>query len=78
PDQIAFDDGGGLWVGLKLDGELEAAGIGRLSPAQLGMSAGIGMPVKPATVVNSKSIGTGLPVAFFPAAKGLPLFHALP
>jgi hypothetical protein len=77
-DQIAFDDGGGLWVGLQLDNALEAGGIGRLSPAQLGVSAGPGMPVKPATIVNSKSIGAGLPVAFFPAAQGLPLFHALP
>jgi sugar lactone lactonase YvrE len=78
PDQIAFDDGGGLWVGLSLDADLQAGGIGRLSPAQLGVSAGIGAPVKPEIVVNSKSIGSGLPVAFFPAAKGLPLFHALP
>lgn len=78
PDQIAFDDGGGLWVGLKLDGELEAAGIGRLSPAQLLVSAPAGAPASPAVTIYSKSIGTGLPVAFFPAPAGLPLRHSIP
>jgi hypothetical protein len=78
PDQPAFDEGGGLWLGLALDGELEAGGIGRLSPAQLGMSAGPGEPVTPAIVVNSKSVGSGLAVSFFPAPAGLPLYHAIP
>jgi hypothetical protein len=78
PDQIAFDDGGGLWVGLKLDSELEAAGIGRLSPAQLLVSTEPGEPVSPATTIYSKSVGTGLPVAFFPAPAGLPLYHSIP
>jgi sugar lactone lactonase YvrE len=77
-DQIAFDESDGLWVGLALDGDLQAGGIGRLDAAQLGMSAGAGDPATPAIIVNSASIGSGLPVAFFPAPAGLPLFHSIP
>lgn len=72
PSQIAFDDGNGLWLSLD-DGR-----FGRLSPAQLGVSAGPGKPAAPATIIKSGSIGAELPLAFFPAPSGLPLYHSLP
>ncbi len=76
--QPAFDDGGGLWLGLGVDTDLDAGAIGRLSPAQLTTSAGPGAPVTPDVVVHSSSVRAELPLAFFPAAEGLPLYHALP
>jgi streptogramin lyase len=72
PSTPAFDDGNGLWLAL------ESGRFGRFSPAQLGMSAGGGTPVTPAVVIDSGSVGAGLPVAFFPAPVGLPLFHSIP
>jgi sugar lactone lactonase YvrE len=72
----AFDDGGGLWIGLA---NTAAGGtFGRFSPEQLTMSTGTGAAVTPEVLITSISVGTDLPVAFFPAAEGLPLFHALP
>jgi hypothetical protein len=72
----AFDDGGGLWLNLSSD----ALGgtFGRFSPTQLGMSSGTGMPITPDVLITSASVSTELPVAFFPAPAGLPLFHSLP
>jgi hypothetical protein len=76
PNTPAFDDGGGLWIGLA---NTAAGGtFGRFSPEQLTMSSGTGDPVTPEVLITSTSIGADLPVAFFPAAEGLPLFHALP
>jgi hypothetical protein len=72
PATPAFDDAGGLWVGLA-DGN-----FGKFSPAQLMVSKGPGAPVTPAVLISSDSITTGLPVAFFPAPAGLPLYHSLP
>jgi hypothetical protein len=72
----AFDDGGGLWIGLA---NTAAGGtFGRFSPEQLTVSSSTGDPVTPEVLITSTSVGTDLPVAFFPAAEGLPLFHALP
>lgn len=70
--QPAFDDGSGLWLGL------DAGRIGRLSPAQLGTSSGPGKPTTPSVIIQSDSIDSLLPVALFPAPKGLPLFHSIP
>jgi len=42
------------------------------------MSTGTGGAVVPDTLITSASIGTGLPLTFFPAPAGLPLFHSLP
>ena len=72
PSTPAFDDSDGLWVGLA-DGN-----FGRFSPAQLGVSEGPGKPVSPSIAISSASITTGLPLAFFPAPAGLPLFHSIP
>jgi hypothetical protein len=72
PSTPAFDDSNGLWVGLA-DGY-----FGRFSPAQLGVSKGPGMPVTPSVLISSASISTGLPLAFFPAPAGLPLYHSIP
>jgi hypothetical protein len=72
PATPAFDDDNGLWVGL-------AEGyFGRFSPAQLGVSKGPGAPVSPSVLISSASISTGLPLAFFPAPAGLPLYHSIP
>jgi sugar lactone lactonase YvrE len=76
PNAPAFDDGGGLWIGLS--NTTEGGTFGRFSPEQLTMSAGTGDPITPEVLITSTSVGTDLPVAFFPAAEGLPLFHALP
>ena len=72
PNAPAFDEGNGLWL------SLDTGNFGRLSPTQLGASAGTGAPVAPALIISSNSVGTDLPVAFFPAPEGLPLFHSLP
>jgi hypothetical protein len=72
PGTPAFDEGNGLWVDLA-DGE-----FGRFSPAQLGQSSDPGDPVTPDTLISSSAITSTLPLAFFPAPEGLPLFHAIP
>lgn len=71
-NQSAFDDGNNLWLGL------DAGHFGMLSAEQLGESAGPGSPVTPKIVIKSKSIDSLLPVAFFPAPQGLPLYHSIP
>jgi hypothetical protein len=76
PDVPAFDDGGGLWVDLA--GGLAGGTFGRFSPEQLTMSTGSGGAVVPEVLITSTSVGSGLPLAFFPAPAGLPLFHSLP
>lgn len=70
--QPAFDESNGLWLGLD-DGR-----IGRLSAEQLGMSAPAGDPATPSIIIESSSVGAQLPVAFFPAPQGLPLYHSIP
>jgi hypothetical protein len=76
PEGLAFDDGGGLWINLQSEGA--NGNFGRFNAAQLATSTGTGDPVAPDRLLTSASIATGLPLAFFPAAEGLPLFHALP
>lgn len=71
PNAPAFDEGDGLWLGL------DTGNIGRLSPAQLGVSSGTGAPVAPERVIGSSSIGTDFPIAFFPAPAGLPIYHSI-
>lgn len=70
--QPAFDDGNGLWLSWT-DGH-----IARLSPEQLGTSTEPGAPVSPEVLVKSASVGASLPLAFFPAPQGLPLYHSIP
>jgi len=70
--QPAFDDGNGLWLGL------DAGRIGRLSPAQLGVNSTAAKPTTPAVVIKSSSIDVELPIAFYPAPAGLPLYHSIP
>jgi sugar lactone lactonase YvrE len=69
---IAFDEGNGLWLSLT------AGTFGRYSAAQLATNKGTGTPVVPETVIKSSSVDSELPVAFFPAPSGLPLYHAIP
>jgi streptogramin lyase len=71
-DRLAFDESGGLWIGLG------ANGVGRLSPAQLEVSTGAGDPTNPEVVITSADLGNVVRVGFFPAAGDLPLFHSLP
>ena len=68
----AFDEGGGLWLGLG------SGALGWLSPEQLATSVAAGESVTPARVLTTGAIGADLPVALYPAPAGLPLFHALP
>ncbi|MES1188335.1 MAG: WD40 repeat domain-containing protein [Myxococcales bacterium] len=72
PATPAFDDGNALWVSLA-DGS-----FGKFSPAQLVVNKGPGAPVTPSVLLTSASITSGLPLAFFPAPEGLPLYHSLP
>lgn len=72
PSTPAFDESNGLWVDL---GEGE---FGRFSPEQLGQSVVAGTPVVPARVIASDSITTTLPLAFFPAPAGLPIYSSIP
>lgn len=72
PDALAFDDSNNLWI------SLESGFFGGFSPTQLSESHGTGAPVTPKILIGSSSVGAGLPVAFFPAPAGLPLFHSIP
>lgn len=63
----AFDDGGGLWVSHG------AGQIGRLSPAQLAVSAGTGDPVTPERMIASDALLSELNIALFAAPAGVPL-----
>ncbi len=69
---LAFDEGGGLWL------PYSAGKLARLAPAQLTVSTGSGAPTVPDTIITGASLGSALGPAFYPAAKGTPLFHALP
>jgi hypothetical protein len=71
-NQPAFDDGNGLWLGLN------AGFIGRFSPEQLGSSTASGSSRTPELVIETSSVDSLLPVAFFPAPAGLPLYHSIP
>jgi len=72
PSTPAFDDGNGLWVSL---GE---GNFGRYAPGTLGRSVASGTPVPPDVMIQSDSVSAALPLAFFPAPEGLPLYHSLP
>lgn len=69
---LAFDEGGGLWL------PYSAGKLARLSPAQLTVSTGSGAPTVPDTIITGSSLGSAQGPAFYPGAKGTPLFHALP
>lgn len=69
---LAFDEGGGLWL------PFSAGKLARLSPAQLTVSTGSGAPTVPDTIITGSSLGSAQGPAFYPGAKGTPLFHALP
>jgi len=72
----AFDDAGGLWVGMS---RASSDGlVGRFSPAQLAM--GSGGPFEPEVLITAPALAWGgrASLAFFPAPAGLPLFHSLP
>jgi streptogramin lyase len=71
-DRPAFDESGGLWIGLG------GNGVGRLSPAQLEVTTSAGDPTNPEVVITSADLGSVVRVGFFPAASDLPLFHSLP
>jgi streptogramin lyase len=71
-DRPAFDESGGLWIGLG------ANGVGRLSPAQLEVTTSAGDPTNPEVVITSADLGSVVRIGFFPAAADLPLFHSLP
>jgi hypothetical protein len=68
----AFDDAGGLWISYS-NGQL----VG-LSAATLLISSSTGAPTDPDVVLAGNDIGSIGNVAFFPAAAGLPLYHAYP
>ncbi|HEX2879206.1 MAG TPA: hypothetical protein VHO25_06695 [Polyangiaceae bacterium] len=68
----AFDDAGGIWISYS-NGQL----IG-LQAATLLISSSTGSPTDPDVVLQGDSIGSIGNVAFFPAAAGLPLYHAYP
>jgi len=72
PLNPAFDDQSNLWISLV------SGTFGGFSPTQLGMSKDTGAPVTPKILITSDSVGAGLPIAFFPAPEGLPLYHSLP
>jgi hypothetical protein len=71
-NQPAFDEGNNLWMGL------DQGRIGMLTAAQLSTSTEAGAPATPKVLIKSSSVDSLLPVAFFPAPEGLPLFHAIP
>ena len=72
PLNPAFDDENNLWVSLV------SGTFGGFSAAQLSATKDTGAPVAPAILITSDSVGAGLPIAFFPAPEGLPLYHSLP
>jgi hypothetical protein len=71
-DRPAFDESGGLWIGLG------AGGVGRLAPEQLSVDTTAGDATDPEVVITSADLGSVARIGFFPAAANLPLFHALP
>ncbi len=69
----AFDESNALWISLA-DGT-----FGQYGPTKLGASKPLGgAGVKPDLLISSASITSSLPLAFFPAPKGLPLYHSIP
>jgi sugar lactone lactonase YvrE len=72
PEGLAFDEGGGLWVPLR------PGDVVRFSPDQLTVSTGAAAPTPPDRTVTGSALGYARDPAFYPAPKGLPLFHALP
>jgi sugar lactone lactonase YvrE len=72
PGRFAFDGQGGIWVAGS------ERTILRLGPGQLSTSSSTGAPTMPELVIRSSDIGYAGSVAFYPAPRGLPLYHALP
>lgn len=70
PPTPAFDEGGGLWISF---GE---GSFGRYAPETL-ENVVSGRPVSPDVKLRSETTGAA-PLAFFPAPRGLPLYHSLP
>jgi ligand-binding sensor domain-containing protein len=68
----AMDDHGNLWISYT-NGSL----VG-LSDATLLLSSTTGSPTDPDFVLQGANVGSIGNVAFFPAAAGLPLYHAYP
>jgi hypothetical protein len=52
--------------------------VARLAPDQLRTSSAVGVPAVPERVITSPDVGRAGNVAFYPAPRGLPLYHALP
>jgi streptogramin lyase len=71
-DRPVFDESGGLFIGLG------GGGIGRLSPEQLAVSTTAGDPTDPEVIITSADLGSVGRIGFYPAARDLPLFHAVP
>jgi sugar lactone lactonase YvrE len=72
PEGLAFDEGGGLWMPMR------QGDVVRLAPEQLTVSTGAAAPTQPERTVTGSALGYAREPAFFPAPRGLPLFHALP
>ncbi|MBX3229631.1 MAG: hypothetical protein KIT84_04790 [Labilithrix sp.] len=72
PEGLAFDESGALWL------TLAKGQIGRLGASQLGASSTPGAPTTPEVIVSSPDINFAHAPTFFPAAKGTPLYAALP
>ncbi|MDX2013242.1 MAG: hypothetical protein SFW67_23805 [Myxococcaceae bacterium] len=72
PEGLAFDEGGGLWLPMR------QGDVVRLAPEQLTVSTGAAAPTQPDRTITGSALGYARDPAFFPAPKGLPLFHALP
>jgi hypothetical protein len=72
PSTPAFDESNALWVSLG------AGTFGKYGPAKLAVSKAAGAGVEPDVLISSDSITSTLPLAFFPAPQGLPLYHSIP
>jgi sugar lactone lactonase YvrE len=68
PEQIALDEGGGLWFAAS------QGKFARLAPDQLTS----GGDKTPSTIITSADIGSAGDFALFPAPAGLPLYHSWP
>jgi sugar lactone lactonase YvrE len=68
PEQIALDEGGGLWFAAS------QGKFARLAPDQLTS----GGEKTPSTIITSADVGSAADFALFPAPAGLPLYHSWP
>lgn len=74
----AFDESGGLWLTLS-GGTSAGSQLVRFGPEQLAKYGDAGY-LQPEVQVTSRSVGWAhiSALAFFPAPRGLPLYHSLP